>query len=149
MRAQGPRLHPIAVFVITCAMGCASPAHKTQTKTQISARSSSEQPLLIRMGGPEAASTLAADWLARIERDPQLGPRVLGAPDREQRSQRLSQWLIAVMEGADLPLLPSPLGVADVPRLADALAGSLERFYIGSRERDDLLQRVRATGRSP
>lgn len=101
------------------------------------------------MGGPEAAAGLAADWLVRIERDPQLGPRVLTAPEREQRGPRLSQWLIAVMEGAPMSLLPSPLGVADVPRLADALAVSTERFYVGAREREELLQRVRAVGRSP
>jgi hypothetical protein len=105
------------------------------------------------MGGPEAASGLAAEWLTRIDRDPQLGPRVLAAPEREQRRQRLSQWLIAVMEGARLPLLPAPLGADahadDVPRLADALAAALERFYIGSRERGELLQLVRAAGRSP
>lgn len=101
------------------------------------------------MGGPEAASGLAAEWLTRIERDPQLGPRVLAAPDREQRGPRLAQWLIAVMEGAQRPLLPSPLGTADVPRLADLLAASLERFYIGARERGELLLQVRAAGSSP
>lgn len=144
MRARGR----LALFVIACATGCASPAQRTEISPR-PARPSSEQPLLIRMGGPEAAPGLAADWLARIERDPQLGPRVLGAPDREQREQRLSLWLIAVMEGVPLPLLPSPLGADDVPHLADALAASLERFYIGSRERSELLQRVRAAGRSP
>jgi hypothetical protein len=132
----------LSLFLVLGA-GCASPAKIPPRPV----RPPSDQPLLIRMGGPEAVAGLADDWLSRIERDAQLGPRLLPVGERPQRVQRLADWLVAAMDGAPLPVLPQPLGGGDVPRLADLLQGSLDRFYIGARERGELLEKVRAAGR--
>jgi hypothetical protein len=107
------------------------------------------------MGGAEALLDLVRTWLATAARDPLLGPRIQAVPaeQRPRLEQGLATWLQVVTDGP----APGP-GWAEVinsgPHLSlsrdesvhfvSTLATVLDRFHIVRRERDELLQQVRA-----